>query len=416
VSIGANHIVGPINLTVKPSNVILITGPSGCGKSTLLKTIAGIIPELYSGYMVNGEIKIFGKDPRRARSEGIITYVPQDISNFFVGYSLRDELVALNIDPPRKLDEVLRYSEIIDKPFDEMSDGERYRALLLIALAQGAKVLLLDEPSSHLDSYFLEQGLRLIRGIALETKTAVIIADHSISKLKNLVDDIITIDSDSCDENSYSNYYYSDPGEVVISVKNVWFGYSNETVLRNVNLEVREKEIVVIFGKNGSGKSTLLKLIAGVLKPWMGTVKVSGKIFYIAQTPIYWFSEESVIKEVKKNIKLFGLKDFSPSSALIKFNLVNKDHINPYSLSVGEARRLSLLLADLAKADIVLIDEPTLGLDRCSRKLLIELIRKFSEDGKAVVVATHDSSLSMIGHKAYELSDGLLISKTLGDS
>jgi len=398
VSYRGKYILDGINLDVDAGEVILVKGPSGSGKSTLLKSICGLIPYLYQGFKLEGTIRVLGYSPLDALRRKIVTYVPQEVSNYFMTFTLNDELSILGVNNGHELISELGLESVCGRTFYELSDGERYKALIALALLQGVKVLLLDEPTTHLDPWVLTDFMHYVRDLALDRELTVVVVDHRYEVLKKYIDRVYELSQTVC----------ADLGEVLgtialvkdclrsddmymLKIKDLWFRYDScfDWLLRGIDLIVRRGEVISIVGRNGVGKTTLLKLMAGILRPNRGVIKRYGRVFYIPQEPIYWFSKGSVRDELADHIDIFNArvsidalaKIFGLSKCLVK---------NPYSLSVGEARRLSLAISYISNADLIIMDEPTLGLDECSLRVLEVVIKKLRDLGKSFVIATHD--------------------------
>ena len=192
----------------------------------------------------------------------------------------------------------------------------------------------------------------------------------------------------------------------ILGINGLDFSYSEEeSVFNDLSLEVEKGEILGILGPNGSGKSTLLKLIMGVLKPDSGEILFDGDslkkwkveerakvIGYICQNPDEMIFEDSVINEV-----LFGPKNFDlaeptryAESALEKVRLLKYSDRHPHSLSGGEKRLLSIADMLAVQQDILLFDEPEFGLDFFTKNRIAGIIRKLRDEGKAILVVTHD--------------------------
>ena len=403
------------NFSAKQGEVILISGPTGIGKSTFLKTICGIIPYIYRSFKVKGHIEVCGYNPNVARSKRLIAYVPQDPWNYMLSFSLLDEIKLLGKEVNHDLIKLLGLKEVVNKPYDLLSDGEKYKTLLYMALELGVKIITLDEPSTHIDCWNIREIMNYLRYIAKKEGIVILVSDHNVNYLREYVDRIFQIEQVTCEykEPSAPNVgkydeYVSTEQNYRVFLSNVWFKYGgSEWILKNITLKIKPNSIISILGPNGSGKTTLLKIIAGIYKPTKGDRIVYGNPFYIPQSPIYWFSEDKVYSEIRK------YNNYSKDEylGLLKYlEIQDKLHENPYSLSIGEARKLSITLAYLSNAPIVIIDEPSLGLDECSRHKVKLLLRKMADNGRTIILATHDVLFaSSIGDEVYLIKDGTLI-------
>jgi ABC-type multidrug transport system ATPase subunit len=380
VSVGGNYIIKNFNLLVSPNSIVLIRGPSGSGKSTLLKVLTGLIPNIYRKFRVDGLVEVFNLSPEEAVKEGLIAYIPQDMTTFFLGSRVHDEFEVLG----RWLDE---FRGLSNKYVGELSDGQLYKLLISIAVLSGVKLLLLDEPTSHMDKYSLVNMMSSIRRLCSEVGLTVLVVDHRVELIKDYVDVVVNLGSEVSDVRKVSKVSRLSTDGYNVVVKDLWFDYDGYEVFRGLNMSVRCGEVFSVLGRNGSGKSTLLKILANILKARKGYVSVSKPIFYIPQRPLYWFTTNSVYDEVSLYVNMFR-RGIDVDEVLNEFKIKYLSSRNPYTLSVGEVRRLSLALAYIASPNTLLIDEPTLGLDSTSLDVLEWFLDVF-RGSRSVVLATH---------------------------
>jgi len=384
VSVNGEYVIKNFNLLVSPNSIVLVRGPSGSGKSTLLKVLVGLIPNVYRKFRVDGFIEVLGLSPVEAVKEGLIAYIPQDMTTFFLGSRVCDEFEVLG----RWLDD---FKGLSDRYVSELSDGQLYKLLISTAMLSGVKLLLLDEPTSHMDKYSLINMMSSIRRLCSEVGLTVLLVDHRVELIRDYVDVVISLGSEEVGLRRISKGgRFSVDGYSVV-VKDLWFDYDGYEVFRGLNMFVRCGEVFSILGRNGSGKSTLLKILANILKVRRGYVSVSKPIFYIPQRPIYWFTTNSVYDEVNLYIKVFR-RDDDVDEVLKVFKINYLSSRNPYTLSVGEVRRLSLALAYITSPKTLLIDEPTLGLDSTSLGVLEWFLDVF-RGSRSVVLATHNEGI-----------------------
>ncbi len=188
-----------------------------------------------------------------------------------------------------------------------------------------------------------------------------------------------------------------------VTIKNLSFAYNSSYVLENVNINIKEREIITIVGPNGGGKTTLLRLILGLLKPDCGTILINGntpqkekrKIAYVPQHTYFDRKFPITVFEVvlMSRIKAFGFyakKDKeSALNALLRVGLADRKNEPFFNLSGGQMQRVLIARALSAETDIMLLDEPTANIDPASGKhlnsLLLELNNKIT-----ILLVTHD--------------------------
>ena len=191
----------------------------------------------------------------------------------------------------------------------------------------------------------------------------------------------------------------------VVELKNVWFGYSPEKpVLRGITLDIRKGEFLAIAGQNGSGKSTLMSLIAGLKKPQKGKISVDGMnikdmmpgtVGFVFQNPDHQFVTASVEEELAFGLKKLGCPEGEirrqVDEILDLFGLSHVRKSQPYFLSMGEKRLLSVATMVIMQPSVLILDEPTTGLDaRLTGKLMSILGKLVIDQGMTLIQVSHD--------------------------
>lgn len=185
--------------------------------------------------------------------------------------------------------------------------------------------------------------------------------------------------------------------ELAVVLKDVWFRYSKESgdVLRGLNLKVAKNRWYCLLGGNGSGKSTTLKIIAGILKAQRGSVKTDRSVLsMLPQNPQALFTEITAEDELLEALHFSGIKTeeqirrVNDMLALMEIQHLRKS--NPYDLSGGEQQRLALGKILLLKPEILLLDEPTKGLDPFFKRTLAGILRKLTVSGVTIFMVSHD--------------------------
>lgn len=187
-----------------------------------------------------------------------------------------------------------------------------------------------------------------------------------------------------------------------ISLKDVWFRYerAGADVLRNLSLTVNKGEILCLMGGNGAGKSTIMKLLASETRAYRGKIRFDvATISMLAQNPQLLFTEDTVLADLEKAVTDHSSPSSSaqPDNDIIDLHsLVQKMRLNdllaqhPYDLSGGEQQRAALAKVLLTDADVLLLDEPTKGLDESFKEKIVQLLKDISQAGKCIVITSHD--------------------------
>ncbi|WML47166.1 energy-coupling factor transporter ATPase [Neobacillus sp. PS3-34] len=195
-------------------------------------------------------------------------------------------------------------------------------------------------------------------------------------------------------------------GEEIIRAANVFYRYQRDTgmVLSDLDFSLHKGDFYALLGGNGSGKSTFLKVVAGLLKPERGKVffhntqlkalknkNLVRAIGYLPQNPKLFFLQDTVEKEIQDTMKQWGLDDQNEAERLLeKLGIAHLRNSHPYDLSGGELQKAALACLLLRNPEILLLDEPTKGLDPLSKDSLASILNLLKEEGATIFMSTHD--------------------------
>lgn len=215
--------------------------------------------------------------------------------------------------------------------------------------------------------------------------------------------------------------------DCIISVEHVSKFFGDKAVLNDVNLFVRKGEFVTILGPSGCGKTTLLRLIAGFQTASEGEISIAGK--EITQTPPHKRPVNTVFQKyalfphlnVFNNIA-FGLKLKKLPSAVIEkkvkqalkmVGMTDYEYRDVDSLSGGQQQRVAIARAIAARPPIIMADEPTGNLDTRSGEDVMKILHELNEEGRTIVLITHDNDIARQATRAIRIIDGKVVSDTL---
>ncbi len=353
----------------------------------------------------------------------------------------------------RRIAEMTAYfgmEDWFDKPTASLSGGQKQLLNLASVMVMQPDVLILDEPTAQLDPITSGEFIATVKKLNRELSLTVIIAEHRLedvipdsSRMLVLNDGELIIDappkeaiekltdsavinmmpmasrlyhklgsSGPCPisvsegrgfiESSFSNEVKELPGEEythsdkpALELDGVYFKYSRAEpdILRGMNLKVFENEIFCILGSNGSGKTTALNVASGLLKQYSGSVEVFGKkLKEYKNGSLYNRCLAMLPQDVQtvflKNTVREELSAISPN--LIPSELEKLYDVHPYDLSGGEQQLLALAKVLAQKPRLILLDEPTKGLDANSKARLCEIIKRLKSKGMTILLVTHD--------------------------
>ncbi|MES5089266.1 energy-coupling factor transporter ATPase [Gardnerella vaginalis] len=444
---GKTWILDGIDLEIAYGQRIAIIGKNGSGKSTLAKIIAGLSsPD--SGIVTLCGIKVFetnNVDPKayqKAReSIGALFQSPEDqivttVVEDDVAFGL-ENLCASKEFMKHNINNALRAVNMENQRFSNpsnMSGGQQQRVAIASSIAMQSKLLVLDEPTSMLDSYAKADVDKLFE--TLQTRgTTIVQVTHKISECKNadrilmlengrLRDVCISklegfckekspavIESKSMTENVETSNPKKSNTAIEISNLNVSYANSQSPIIKDYSLSVKAGGIVAIMGKNGCGKSTLAKSICGLIKYDSGSVYINGikisektsksqmreirkNIGYVMQLPEQQLFAQTVFEDVAYGPKNFGLEGCELDSRVL--NTLKSLHIehlaqkSPFELSGGQQRLAAIAGVLACNPKILVLDEPTAGLDFESAEILRRILNDLHNKGVTIIVVTHD--------------------------
>ena len=441
-----------VSFSIPNGAFALVVGETGSGKSTLLRAMNGLVPH-FSGGTFEGHLHVGGRStlkhlPRELSD--VVAFVPQEPARSFVLDKVEEELAYamenLALDRQvmrRRIEETLDLLDIErlrGRSVASLSGGEKQRVAIAAALTPGARVLLLDEPTSHLDPQGAEDVLTALYRLVHELGITVVAAEHRLERIANFADIVITCDGGGTDvattldalrssdlappvtrvarllgwddipltvrdaRRSAADVRLPDPSPVrtldlrdpVILAEGLSAGYGQTTVLDGVTIGFAAGEIVGLMGRNGAGKTTLLRCLSGIHAPAVGSVLVDGHppepgydVGLSPQSPEDLLFADSVEDEIEASVRATD-SVVEVDGVLAEMNLIDLRDRHPRDLSAGERLLTAIGTITATGAPVLLLDEPTRGLDLNAKEKLRVVLRKLARQGTAIVFATHD--------------------------
>ena len=407
-------VLSGVSMAVPAGAFALLVGGTGSGKSTLLSLAK---PQIAPAGDRAGQVRVFGRpvDDLDGAAACEVGYVFQDPDNQIVCDSVWHEMSfgLENLGTPqgemrRRVAEASYFFGMgpwFHSDTDALSGGRKQLLALASTLVMQPRVLLLDEPTAQLDPIAARNFLHALFRVNRELGCTVVVATHEPELMADyatcafeLVDGAVRPVEDlgrfKCEAALAERGALCDANApAAVSARGAWFRYGRDDdwVLRGLDLEVRQGEVHALVGGNGCGKSTLLALIAGTRRAQRGEVRsaISAKAM-LPQDPKALFAEERVDEELMEWAHIGGYGADEVQAMMGELGLADRAGLHPYDLSGGQRQMLALGKLLLVHPRLLLLDEPTKGLDRTAREHVAGMIEAARRDGVAVIVSTHD--------------------------
>ncbi|MCC6703751.1 MAG: ATP-binding cassette domain-containing protein [Thermomicrobiales bacterium] len=368
--------------------------------------------------------------------------------------------------------DLLGIAELRARDITTLSGGERQRVAIAGAMARRPELLVLDEPTSQLDPWGADEVLTALHRLNDDLGLAIVLAEHRLDRVASSADTIRIVAGDgsmidrppaealallpvrnqppltrfalqaglgripltikearrqtgSLPEPAISFEPRHSAGEPIATLDGVTVVRGRTTVLNDIDLDFRSGQITAIMGRNGAGKSTLIRTTLGMLPCERGGVTVAEKPVaagkmgelagiagYLPQDPARLLFAETVMQELEASIKHLppGSQRLDPRHLLDELDLGHLAEEHPRDISVGERERVALAAVLISAPRLLMLDEPTRGMDGVRKHRLMRILELARERGTAIVMATHDVELvAEWADRVILLADGAVI-------
>lgn len=356
-----------------------------------------------------------------------------------------------------RIEEVLHtlgIAELRERRLETLSGGQRQRVAIGAVLGLQPRVLVLDEPTSQLDPQGAEEVMDALLRLNRELGLTVVLSEHRLERVVAHADRMLYLPGPGQpfllgdvrsvlarmewvpplvalgralgwdplpltvrEARRFLPEALSDaedaplpepepPGDVLVRVRGLAFSYNGRPALRGVDMDVAAGEVVALMGPNGAGKTTLLKHLVGLLRPQSGEVVVCGldtrhvplerlieHVGYVPQNPSALLFADTVREELDFTLRERGRPTGEHGDLPRRLGLDTVLSRYPRDLSVGERQRVALAAILVARPEVILLDEPTRGLDYRQKEALLAFLREERRAGRAILIATHDVEL-----------------------
>ena len=416
------HILRGIDLKIRAGEKIGIMGKSGSGKTTLGYHLSGVHKKALVGRS-EGWLTLGGKKCIDEDFPGFAGVVFQDPTTQLFCEIVRQE-IALGPEnmgkSPQEVEAIterllkfLNLKRYSNASLSTLSHGLKQRVSIASMLSIQPRVLFLDEPTNFMDNPSADRLFAFLEKLNKTEGLTVLVVDHDIQRLSLWAERIIVVENGKVVVEKKAKELgegrllsFCPPkipkGEGIMKVNRVSYEYEKgKPVLKDVDLEFFQGEVVALLGENGSGKTTLLKLFKGLLMPKKGEIRLANNkeslidaVGFVFQNPDEQLFAHSVEEECAYLLKNQGLPSKEIGKrvrmALEEVGLDKMLHQLPFSLSYGEKRRLTLASVLIGTYKVICLDEPTVALDDENLDILADIFCRFACDGGTVIFSTHD--------------------------
>lgn len=433
---------------LRKGSIHALLGENGAGKSTLIKIITGVHKQDSGKLFINGKEETFN-NPNDATKFGI-SVVHQE-RNLIRRFSVGENLMLNNL--PKTLlglidyDEIAiqskKWLEIMDLDIDpstvvsELTVAKMQLCEIAKALSLKAKILLLDEPTSSLSPKEAENLFSLLRKIVRDEGVSIVFVSHKLEEVFNICDEVTVLrdGQNACTSENIKNLdrkklvrlMIGRDEQIVKSTRKT--DKIKDTVLalnkvktelghENINLELARSEIMGLYGLVGAGRTELVKCLIGLEKITEGDVLINGKRTAIdspksalEKFKIGYISEDRkkegliLIHNVLDNTSITIWSQIKKAAGLVTDGMI-ANKVNPYirklevrtpsnyqiisNLSGGNQQKISVAKWLAAGTDVLIIDEPTVGIDIKTKAYLHELIINLADNGTSIILISSD--------------------------
>lgn len=451
-----------VSFRIEPGERVLVLGASGAGKSTLLQGLAGVLGGDEEGE-AQGSLLVDGIPA--ASTRGRTGLVLQDPDSQVILARVGDDVAfgCENLGIPRaeiwpRVTQALDAVGLdvpLDRPTKALSGGQKQRLALAGILAMRPGLVLLDEPTANLDPEGVVEVRDAVERMLQAHPATLIVVEHRLDVWLPLITRVIVVGQGGVVADGPPAHVLgvegarlaadgvwvpgfapdappaplSAPGEVLISARDLAVArVKGKPVATGIDLDVRAGQALAITGPNGAGKSTLGLTLAGLLPPAGGAVAASAALAAgIGSTPIDWASRDlltrigmvfqepehqllakTVQEELAVGPRALGMPEDEIAARseelLHRLRLDRLARANPYTLSGGEKRRLTVAAALATRPRVLVLDEPTFGQDARTWAELVAMLAALRDEGTAIVTITHDLDVARALHaERYEL-------------
>ncbi len=423
-----------VSLQVSPGEFIYLAGPDRAGKTSLMRLMGGVIPRIMGEF--KGQVRVSGLVTHEvALSElcKVVRYVAPDPFSSIYGLTVGQEISFLVPDEKTAREKLafMGIDHLWERETTKLSGGQQVRLVLAAALASQARYLLLDSPMQELDPQGRGDFMEALEALHAQRDVAVVVADPFWQPLSSYARRVLVLEDGRLSQILSPADFFTDPwlerchlmthldglafpapGNVIASMQNVHVALEGNPILNGIDLEVHEGELLAIMGPNGSGKTTAMLTLAGAIKPTQGQVATKGRAAYTFQDARLQLVADTVRNELALGPNILKWPPASANAFIEKglaWTGIDAD-VCPLDIHPAQARLLAIAAGNTDVSAIIL-DEPTVGIDSAGVEKVMALVTALLDQGKAVIIITHDEAVANLAHRVLLIRDGKVASE-----
>lgn len=421
-----------VSTRVHPGEFIYLAGADMAGKTTLLRLMGGVVPRIMGEY--KGSVHVGGKDTQDIQLSELCRtarYVAPEPFSSIYGLTVGQEISFLtrNEKEARQQLAFMGIEHLWDRETTKLSGGQQVRLVLAGALASRARYLLLDSPMQELDPDGRRDFMQALDALHARGEVGVVAADPFWRQLAPYTKRVLVLENGQLINDLAPTEFFQDswlerlhlithlespvlptPGDTIARMQSIHVTLEGTPILHGIDLDVRAGELLAIMGPNGSGKTTAMLTLARAIKPIQGTVTSQGRIAYVFQDAKLQVVADTVRSELALGANILKWPP-ERTAAFVENGLAwtgIDPEFSPLDIHPSQARMLAIAASN-TETSILILDEPTVGLDARGIKKLMDMVTALLSQGKSVIIITHDENVANLAHRILVIRDGKVV-------
>lgn len=438
----APEVIQDAKFTVPHGEFVLVAGRDAAGKSTLLRALAGVIPCVQGA--IDGTLRLYGTATKGfliADFGRLVAYFSQDVGVHVLGLTVGQELrlAAFSEQAMNDAVDAMGLADLLDRQTTMLSGGETVRLVLASVLARRTPLLVMDDPFDQLDQGGRTSLVNALGALREKAPITIVAAEKNAAALRDLVTSVLVVEEGGVRTIPQDDHRWDDPSwlselglagwhlpavcpasssgsEAVAGLKELAVELGDEIVVEGVTLDLHRGEVVFVRGPNGSGKTTAMLGLVGALnanivggRRWSADGVTFG---YVFQDTALQFATATAMGELllTRLARADGMQ--AVDEAAIREEVASwvgvAEDEDPCDLHPSRQKLLAFAAMSLG-ADVVVVDEPTIGAGAWAVERLLERLLVLRAQGRCVVLISHEARLLPVADRVLVFSKGRLV-------